>query len=1095
MDEGRYCLTGDCEGKLPGTRTAHRTLHDTMGWYRAWHHRPLRTAIHTFLALVAITIIGALIVSYAPNRLNPQAAAGILKQFPFQGRLTNNDGTVVANGSYDVVFKLYTVSSGGSAAWTENHTGGSQVTTVDGIFNVMLGSLTSLASIDFNQDTYYIGVTVGADAEMTPRIRLGAAPYAFNADQLDGTDESAFVLLAGRSGGQTLYGGTASGNDLTLRTTSNATKGEVIVADDGGKLRVGTASTLNGKISVGFTNSSSSFNTTLAALYEYNGGLSGVEQNAGQFTIVANNSGSINAVGVTGQAWSQGSANATLIGVKAKILTSSTSISSGTGVSISGPQVGAGTITSLEGLGVLNQGNAVVTTSYGIHVQAQSGSGTNWAIASEGGNSYHVGNLMVGTASAAARTLEVRSTSAQQRWSYDGSNYAEITVGSGGVASLTSSANSLNIGGTTVFNVNTSTGNVGIGAAPATNDRLTVSYSPSSPAGNPTAITSTLAPTYAADTSQTIFGLVSNLNLTSAFNYTSSLSQAIRGLSHYTASSGTVTALSGIHGIGQHNGAGTITSLYGVSAVVNHLSTGGGGGSSVASAFVALTPSLSGSGTYTNGMGLRISDQSVARYTTSHGIRIDDQGTGAGTTWAFGSLGTDDESYFAGELMVGSTTAPTTKLDVKATGVTSGTHDQLKLTSQRAAIVSNNLLGGIQFASDDTNLTAGTHTTTAYIRTEASQTHTASALGTRMLFGVTADSTTTPFEAMRIEPTGNVGIGITPTTLQRLAVDLDGAANSGYVAGAFTLDTTGMTSATQQALTGTVTVTGSTAADGTAIGVRGVSIINKTSGSSAGIIQGMYAAATQSGSVDVANIRGIGAQITTSSTGQVTTRAAAMVAMVPSLSGGTVVENDGLIVADQGDATVTTSYGIRILSQSGSGTVWGIGVDGVSVNNYVYGNLSVGKNSASTARLDVYQQTLGDELIRLESTATNNDPVMAVRQYRGTTTDATLTTIGTIALSASKTYAIKHEVVARRTGGSAGTAEDGAHYVAYTTWKTVGGVTTSIGATAAHVAESQAGWLAGISSDGGGNVLLRVQGAANNNVTWHATVWISEVGS
>lgn len=41
-------------------------------------------------------------------------------------------------------------------------------------------------------------------------------------------DHLQYLLLAGRSGGQTAIGGTASGNDLTLRSTSHATRGSVI---------------------------------------------------------------------------------------------------------------------------------------------------------------------------------------------------------------------------------------------------------------------------------------------------------------------------------------------------------------------------------------------------------------------------------------------------------------------------------------------------------------------------------------------------------------------------------------------------------------------------------------------------------------------------------------------------------------------------------------------------------------------------------------------------------------------------------------------------------------------------------------------------
>lgn len=46
-------------------------------------------------------------------------------------------------------------------------------------------------------------------------------------------DISGYALLAGRSGGQTLIGGTASGNSLTLQSTSNATKGKILFGTSG----------------------------------------------------------------------------------------------------------------------------------------------------------------------------------------------------------------------------------------------------------------------------------------------------------------------------------------------------------------------------------------------------------------------------------------------------------------------------------------------------------------------------------------------------------------------------------------------------------------------------------------------------------------------------------------------------------------------------------------------------------------------------------------------------------------------------------------------------------------------------------------------
>jgi hypothetical protein len=46
-----------------------------------------------------------------------------------------------------------------------------------------------------------------------------------------GDDHTQYALLAGRAGGQTLIGGTAAGNNLTLQSTSNVTRGQIRIAD------------------------------------------------------------------------------------------------------------------------------------------------------------------------------------------------------------------------------------------------------------------------------------------------------------------------------------------------------------------------------------------------------------------------------------------------------------------------------------------------------------------------------------------------------------------------------------------------------------------------------------------------------------------------------------------------------------------------------------------------------------------------------------------------------------------------------------------------------------------------------------------------
>ncbi len=137
-----------------------------------------------FLALFSIFVFGT---------ISTRASAAINPQINFQGKLTNPDGTNVTNGTYSIGFRIFTVPSGGSNVWSETQP---SVTVTDGVFRVALGSITPLpGSVDFNSSSLYLGITVGADPEMTPRVQFTSAPYAFNSDALDGIDASGFAQL------------------------------------------------------------------------------------------------------------------------------------------------------------------------------------------------------------------------------------------------------------------------------------------------------------------------------------------------------------------------------------------------------------------------------------------------------------------------------------------------------------------------------------------------------------------------------------------------------------------------------------------------------------------------------------------------------------------------------------------------------------------------------------------------------------------------------------------------------------------------------------------------------------------------------------
>lgn len=146
------------------------------------------------------------------------ANAAINPMISFQGKLTNPDGTNVTDGNYSLRFRIYTDPSADTGAcantckWEETQ---GSVAVASGLFHVNLGSGTTLpGSVDFNGNALYLGIKVGSDAEMTPRVRLTAAPYAFNSDTLDGLDSANFVQLSGGNvniGSGTITSGAVNG--------------------------------------------------------------------------------------------------------------------------------------------------------------------------------------------------------------------------------------------------------------------------------------------------------------------------------------------------------------------------------------------------------------------------------------------------------------------------------------------------------------------------------------------------------------------------------------------------------------------------------------------------------------------------------------------------------------------------------------------------------------------------------------------------------------------------------------------------------------------------------------------------------------------
>jgi hypothetical protein len=103
--------------------------------------------------------------------------AGVPAQLNYQGRLTDDLGASVADGSYNISFSIYDVAVGGSALWTEAQL----VTVSDGLFAVSLGLTTSIDPTMFENPDLWMGITIEANPEFVPRTKFETNPYAFQA--------------------------------------------------------------------------------------------------------------------------------------------------------------------------------------------------------------------------------------------------------------------------------------------------------------------------------------------------------------------------------------------------------------------------------------------------------------------------------------------------------------------------------------------------------------------------------------------------------------------------------------------------------------------------------------------------------------------------------------------------------------------------------------------------------------------------------------------------------------------------------------------------------------------------------------------------
>lgn len=144
-----------------------------------------RRNVFIAMAIGIITIAMSAWGGPVPQRIN------------YQGTLNNKSGGP-ANGNFNMIFRIYSTATGTTPIWTEtwDASTSSPVVVTDGIFNVMLGSITPFSNDFFaTYSKTYLGIAVANDSEFLPRQVIGSVGYALAAG--NGVPKGAILMWSG----------------------------------------------------------------------------------------------------------------------------------------------------------------------------------------------------------------------------------------------------------------------------------------------------------------------------------------------------------------------------------------------------------------------------------------------------------------------------------------------------------------------------------------------------------------------------------------------------------------------------------------------------------------------------------------------------------------------------------------------------------------------------------------------------------------------------------------------------------------------------------------------------------------------------------
>ena len=159
-----------------GPTTAFDSIGDTHGMTKSSIGRVVLGLWMVFVTVLAGLPLATRVSSPAAAPQAIQAPSGAV--VPVQLRLTDSSGPL--NGTYSLILQLYSAASGGTLLLQETKS----ATLVNGLTSVMIGETPNFGTITATfantNGTVWLGVSVQGGAELTPRVQVGAAPFALN---------------------------------------------------------------------------------------------------------------------------------------------------------------------------------------------------------------------------------------------------------------------------------------------------------------------------------------------------------------------------------------------------------------------------------------------------------------------------------------------------------------------------------------------------------------------------------------------------------------------------------------------------------------------------------------------------------------------------------------------------------------------------------------------------------------------------------------------------------------------------------------------------------------------------------------------------